>query len=173
MHDAPTPAATLGIRGSACADAAAAEIALDLAAPLLEGAARNPAINQSGVVYVVLMDPVLTPAVATFEQAILAECSYGLDRSRWDADYAGFARAKARLSWETGLDGHLVQALQPQRLKSGDTALWGSVALDGIVVAVSGCEAAWDEALSGTVAMLLRAQAKTAAARLAGQTQVA
>ena len=115
------------------------------------------------------MDPALGPGDATFEQAILAEASFGLDRARWDADYAAFARAKARLSWETGLDGHAVLALQPQRLRSGDTTLAGAVAIDGIVVAVSGCEPVYDEALSGSVALLLRAQAKKALQDCAGR----
>jgi hypothetical protein len=44
--------------------------------------------------------------------------------------------------------------------------LWGSVVLDGLVVAVSGAEPAYDEALSGLIAMLLRAEAKMARAAL-------
>jgi hypothetical protein len=171
MHDAPnrgSPNSTL--RGSACAGLRAAEAALDLAAPLLEAAAHNGAINQSGVVHVVIVDPALTPAAVPFEQAVLIETSFGLERTRWDADYAAFARAKARLSWQTGLDGSVVLTQQPHRLRRGDSLLAGAVALDGIVVAVSGCEALYDEALAGSVALLLRAEARKAVLALAGQT---
>ncbi|WP_051361705.1 hypothetical protein [Solimonas soli] len=172
MHDAPSDAPPAVARGSACADSRAAECAIDLAAPLLEAAACHTAINQSGVVHVVILDPALTPANATFEQAILLEASFGLDRARWDADYAGFARAKARLSWETGLDSQVVLTQQPQRLRRGDTLLGGAVVLDGIVVSISGCEAMYDEALAGSVALLLRAAARQTVMALGGRSAV-
>lgn len=158
--------------GSHLVDAAAAARAMLLAAPLLEALARNHGINQSGVLHVVVMDPAMSPRDAVFEQAILYEHSFGKNRADWDFDYAGAARAKARLSWTTGQDSHVVQALTPQRLRPGDTALWGSVVLDGIVVAASGCEAAYDEAAAGVVAMLLRAGAKTAIQAFSGKIVV-
>jgi hypothetical protein len=133
---------------------------------IFENVANDRCVNQSGVLHLVIMDPSISPADGTFEQAILHEESFGLDVSEWDADYAEFARAKARLSWRTGRESHLLQTAQPFRLVRGDTALWGSVVLDGLVVAVSGAEPAYDEALSGVVAMLLRAEAKMARAAL-------
>ena len=99
-------------------------------------------------------------------QAVGDEQGFGRPPSEWDADYAGFARAKARLSWQTGLDSHVVQVLQPHLLRRDDTALWGSVNLDGIVVGVSGNEAAYDEAFAGAVAMLARALSRQERARL-------
>lgn len=136
--------------------------ALEMARPMIEAATRDGRINGSGVFHVVVMDPARTPLNASFEEAILCEHTYGKQRAEWDADYAGFARAKARLSWLHGQDSFRLQTAQAHRLRPGDTALWGSVWLDGIVVAASGAEAEFDEAFSGAIAMLLRALAKEA-----------
>ncbi len=136
--------------------------ALEMAEPLLAAATRDTRINGSGVLHVVVMDPAHTPLNASFEEAILHEHTYGKQRPDWDADYAGFARAKARITWLHGQDSFRLQTLQPHLMRPGDTTLWGSVWLDGIVVAASGAEAEFDEAFSGTVAMLLRALAKEA-----------
>lgn len=141
--------------------------AVELALPMLRAAVADEAVNQSGVLYLVITDPLHGPqACDNFEDAIVYEQGIGRSPPEWDADYAGFARAKARLSWQTGLDSHVVQTLQPQLLREGDTALWGSVNLGGIVVGVSGNEAAYDEAFAGTVAMLARALVKQERARL-------
>lgn len=156
-------------RRSAFADLAAVRRAIEFVKPMLERAVVDKAVNQSQVLHVVVMDPAMSPRDSVFEESILAEVSFGLDRERWDADYAGFARAKARLSWETGCDTHSLQVLAPQRLRIGDSKLWGSVSLDGIVVAVSGCLAAYDEALAGSIALALRAEAKIAAAERLGR----
>lgn len=140
-------------------DAAARAVAMSL--PLIHEAMTRKEVGESGFLYIVVMDPAKTPAHAGFEEAILYEHAIG-DREKWDADYAGFARAKARIAWRTGLDSHLVQELRPQLLSGGDTVLWGSVALDGIVVGVSGAHPWYDEAFAGTIAMCLRALAKEA-----------
>jgi len=143
--------------------------AIEMSLPLIEQAMQHKEVGESGFHYIVVMDPLKTPANASFEEAILHEHAVG-DRDKWDADYAGFARAKARVAWRTGLDSHLVQELRPQLLAAGDTTLWGSIVLDGIVVGVSGANPWYDEAFAGTVAMCMRALAKAAAvqARSAG-----
>jgi hypothetical protein len=141
-------------------DRDAAHEALRLAAPLLERASGDASVGQSGVLYVVVMDPSRPPGSCEFEQAILAEQGFGKPRAEWDADYAGYARAKARLAWRTGRDSHAVRALSPHLLARDDTPLWGSVCVDGIAVGVSGAEPEFDEALSGAVAMCLRAVVK-------------
>lgn len=156
-------------RRSAFADIEAAQRAIEFVRPMLERAVADESVNQSKVLHIVVMDPAMSPRDSMFEESILIEASFGLDRERWDADYAGFARAKARLSWETGCDTHSLQMLAPQRLRTGDSKLWGSVALDGIVVAVSGCLAVYDEALAGSIALTLRAEAKIAAAERLGR----
>jgi hypothetical protein len=141
-------------------DREAAQEALRLAAPLLERAAGDASVGQSGVLYVVVMDPSRPAGSCEFEQAILAERGFGKPRADWDADYAGYARAKAKLAWRTGRDSHAVRALSPHLLRRDDTPLWGSVAIDGIVVGLSGAEPEFDEALAGAVALCLRAVVK-------------
>jgi hypothetical protein len=141
-------------------DRDAAHEALRLAAPLFERAVADAGVGRSGVLYVVVMDPARPAGSCEFEQAILAEQGFGKARAQWDADYAGYARAKARLAWRTGRDSHAVRALSPHLLRRDDTPLWGSVAIDGIAVGVSGAEPEFDEALSGVVALCLRAVVK-------------
>lgn len=144
---------------SALLNRATAEQAVALALPLLEQARGNRDISDSGFLHLVIMDPMRHPDQFSFEEAILYEYSVG-NRNDWDADYAAFAYAKTRLSWRTGLDSHTVQARYPHLLEAGDTLLWGSVCLDGIVVGASGAHPWYDEALAGVVALCLRAKVK-------------
>jgi hypothetical protein len=146
-------------QGSYFIDRHAAEKAIGMTMPLIEEAMKLKEVGESGFLYIVVMDPLRTPADSSFEEAILYEHAVG-DRAKWDADYAGFARAKALVAWRNGMDGHMVQELRPHLLCERDTVLWGSVVVDGITVAVSGANAWYDEAFAGTVAMFLRALAK-------------
>jgi hypothetical protein len=145
-------------------DRAAAERAVAMALPMIEAATGNRSAGDSGFFYLIVMKPGTSPATGAFEDAILYEHAVG-ERDRWDADYRAFALAKARVAWHTGMDSHLVQEQRPYLLQAGDTLLWGSVAMDGIVVAASGADPWYDEAFAGAVALLLKAQAKAAAAR--------
>jgi len=149
-------------------DRAAAEKAVALSLPMITEAMKHKEVGESGFLYIVVMDPLRTPANSSFEEAVLYEHAVG-DREKWDADYAGFARAKALVAWRTGMDGHLVQELRPHLLAAKDTVLWGSVVVDGIVVGVSGANAWYDEAFAGTVAMCLRALAKAGIAEARGK----
>ncbi|WP_414137514.1 hypothetical protein [Burkholderia cepacia] len=156
----PMPATSTDRRaGSAFANRQAAVAAVELLLPSLSAALQSDFVGDSGCLHIVIMDPALGPLEATFEDAILYEFSLP-DAKDWDADYRAYARAKARLSWETGRDGHVVQALEPYRLRAGDTNLWGGVALGGIVVGVSGAQPWFDEAFAGCIAHCLRALAK-------------
>lgn len=146
-------------QGSYLIDRQAAEKAVNMSLPLIHEAMKQKEVGESGFLYLVVMDPLRTPDNASFEEAILYEHSVG-EREKWDADYAGFAHAKARVAWRNGMDSHLVQELRPYLLGAGDTVLWGSIVLDGIVVSASGANAWYDEAFAGTVAMCLRAIAK-------------
>jgi hypothetical protein len=145
-------------------DRDAAERAVAMALPMIRTAIENRSAGESGFFYLVVMKPGSGPADSSFEDAILYEHAVG-ERERWDADYRGFALAKARIAWRTGIDSHIVQEQRPYLLEAGDTVLWGSVALDGIVVAASGADAWYDEAFAGAVALCLRAEAKAAIAR--------
>ncbi len=149
--------------GSFFGNEVVARRALRRALPGIESQVSDPQVCGSGFLHIVMMDPGLGPGDVDFEQAILAEHSVG-DRSRWDADYAAFARAKARLSWTCGLDGQAVQTRMPHRLREGDTLLWGAICLDGIVIGVSGAHPWYDEAFALAIAGWFRAEAKRAAA---------
>ncbi|GAA5236941.1 hypothetical protein FOZ76_18080 [Verticiella sediminum] len=155
LSQAPQPAApVVGL-----ADPHAAREAVEMALPLMERAIQDVRVGQSGFLYIVVMNPLACPQQHAFEAAILYEHALG-DQGAWDADYAGFARAKALVHWRTGMDSHAVQTRAPHLLAPGDTTLWGSAELDGIVVAVSGANAWYDEAFAGIVAHCLRAVAR-------------
>lgn len=141
-------------------DRATAERAVELSMPMIHAAMENRIAGESGFLYVVIMKPGSSPLTSSFEESILYENNVFGDRQKWDADYGEFARAKARIAWRTGMDSHRVQEFYPHLLGKGDTVLWGSVVLDGIVVSASGADPWFDEAFSGAVAMCLRALAK-------------
>jgi hypothetical protein len=145
--------------GSYFGDEAAAREAVAMALPMIEQALCSTDVSGTGFLCIVVLDPGLTPANARFEEAVLLEHAIG-DPARWDADYAAFARAKARLSWQHGSDTQAVQSSVPHRLRTGDTLLCGGVCLDGIVVGVSGAFPWYDEAFAVAVAANLRAIAK-------------
>jgi hypothetical protein len=148
-------------------DEEAARAAIDLALPTIERAMSDRSAGDSGCLHIVVLQPLASPVSARFEEAILYE--HSINRPNWDADYARFARAKAQLSWRTAMDSHAVQALRPHLVAPGDTLLWGSVYLDGLVVAVSGMQPWFDEALAGVIACCLRAVAKARARAAAGE----
>jgi hypothetical protein len=129
---------------------------------MLEAAIKDPRVCESGFLFVVIMDPGLTPDVCAFGQAILHEHAVG-DRTQWDADYAAFARDKARVCWRTQRNGHTVRQLMPHLLHPSDSGLWGGVCIEGIVVGVSGASAWYDEAFAAAIAHGLKAVAKSRA----------
>lgn len=133
--------------------------ALQRVLPMLEVAVHDRTVCGAGFMHVVVMDPGKPPGSCDFEEAILLEHELG-DTARRDADYTGFARAKARLSWHTGLDGTTVQTHHPHRLRPGDTMLTGGICLDGIVVGVSGAFPWFDEAFGVAIAAQIRAACK-------------
>jgi hypothetical protein len=157
-----------GPRGSHFADADAARRAIEMALPMIECAMQDSEVCGSGFLYIVVMDPGLTPRDADFADAVLVEHALG-DRTQWDADYAGFARAKARLSWLHERGSHEVQASRTQVLRRGDSVLWGSAYLDGIVVGVSGAHPWFDEAFALAIAANLRAISKSRHAQAVAQ----
>ena len=126
--------------------------------PLFERAVNTQDFGDSGCAHVVVMDPYARPGSIAFTEAILCEESF--NRECWDADYAMYARAKARLAWRTGRDTYGLATSAPHLLESGDTVLGGGVCVDGIVVGVSGMYAWYDEALAASVAWFLRATIK-------------
>ena len=93
--------------------------AVACARPLFDRAVQTQDFGESGAAHVVVMRPGSTPRESRFEDAILYEESFG-DVPRWDADYAGFARAKALLAWTTQRDS------QQARDAAILTLLWGA-----------------------------------------------
>lgn len=106
----PQPEAGATHAGSHYVTQETAKKAVAMAAPLIDASLGDRNIVGSGFLYLVVMDPGLPPGFADFEAAILHEQAFGA-RERWDADYAAFARAKARLSWTFGMDSHRLQTV--------------------------------------------------------------
>jgi hypothetical protein len=142
--------------GSYYLDRTTAGQAVEQVLPFISRAVVDYGVGDGGFLHIVIMNPGLLPHETSFENAILYEYSVG-DRTAWDADYQRFARAKARIAWSTGQDSRLVQMLRPHLLSRGDTTLWGSAVLDGIVVATSGAQPWYDEAFAGMLAYWLKA----------------
>lgn len=134
---------------------ALARAAVDALAPAVLAQLAQPEVSGLGVLHLVVLDPSAEP---DGPPCVLHEQSLG-DRSRWDVDYADYARRKAALSWRHRMDSRRLQLLSPHRLHAEDPLLWGSVWADGLVVAASGAFPIWDECFSAMVAAQLRARA--------------
>lgn len=147
------------VRAAAYADREAAARAVAMVMPMIVAAMADPRVGESGFLHIVVMDPGARPGVDAPEDAILYEESVG-DRAAWDADYAAYARAKAGISWRTGLDSHTVCETRPHLLRPADGTVWGSVVVDGIVVGVSGANPWFDEAFAGAIAYAFKAECK-------------
>lgn len=148
-------------------DRESAARAVRLAMPMIAAAMDSHEAGDSGFLHVVVMNPLAPPGETSFEDAILYEHSVG-DADRWDADYAAYARGKARMCWRSGRDGHEVCDLEPHRMAAGELPLWGGVIVDGVAVGVSGCFPWFDEAFAGAIARIFIACAKEARFSAAG-----
>jgi hypothetical protein len=164
MPPVVSPFVAAPVFGSHFANAGAACLAIEQALPTITHAMRDPEVCGSGFLFIVVMDPGILPGECRFEDAILVEHAIG-DRTKWDADYAAFARAKAAVCWRHGQDGQRLQYGLAHKLREGDSLLSGAVCLDGITVGVSGAEAWWDEAFATSIAANLRAIARGAHAQ--------
>lgn len=65
--------------------------------------------------------------------------------------YEKIAVAKAEVSWKTGLPSRKVQQDAPFLYEMGMTKWGGSVIENGLIVAFSGVQAVFDEAIAGTM----------------------
>jgi len=156
---------------SALVDRKLAVRAVGMALPLIEAAMADPELNDNRFLYLVVMDPAVRPRQCTgdaaFQQAILYEHSVG-DSTQWDADYATFARAKARAGWISGCDAYADQSAQPYLLQADDFKLLRGNSLDHIVVGVSGMRPCYDEAIASVIAACMKALALDGAQRRKG-----
>jgi len=138
--------------------------ALDALTPCFEAVLRDDAVSAEHALHLVIMDPALARDRAPFEAAILAERSVG-DPARWQADYAHYARAKARLAWREGIDGRTVVEDMPARLRTGDLVVEGAVCRHGWIVAASGAQPWYDAAFAVMTIELMHADLRDAVAR--------
>ena len=99
------------------------------------------------------MDPAQPYVPKTFEQAVLFEQAFG-DKDDWDHDYMGIALAKARLTRKYELPTQILIERRPYLLKAHDVRWFGSAFKDGIVVAASGVQPWFDQAISEMVASM-------------------
>ncbi len=157
--------------GVALVDAALARQAIALAEPALKALLATPGVSGERVLHIVVIDPCSTPG-ADGEPRVLLEHSIG-NSAEWGADYAGFARAKARLAWRLRCDSQHVQDELPHLLASGDTLLGGAIVRKGLVIGASGAHPWYDAACAGIVAELIFALAQQRARDMRSQGALA
>ena len=133
----------------------AVERGLDAIAPLLERMLADPAVSAEHAMHVVVMNPGSDPRTP-FDDAILAERSFG-DAARWEADYAGYARAKTRLAWREQTSLRTLFAEHPERLRDGDIRVEGAVKHGRWIVGASGAQPWYDHATATIVIALFEA----------------
>jgi hypothetical protein len=154
-------AGTEGPVAGAFFDRDTAARAVRLALPMIISAMDSREAGDSGFLHIVVMNPLMPSGEAVFEDAILYEHSLG-DPDRWDADYAAYARGKARMSWRSQQNGQAICDLAPHCMAAGEQPLWGGMVVSGVVVGVSGCFPWFDEAFAGAIAHVFIACAKEA-----------
>ena len=143
--------------------AAMVERSLDALAPLVARLVSDPAISAEAAMHVVVMDPHADPRTDRFETAILVERSFG-DPTRWNADYAWYARAKAQVSYREQASLRTLLRDHPERLRDDDIRVEGAVCDAGWTVAASGAQAWYDHAIATVeIALLDAAQAQAEA----------
>jgi hypothetical protein len=134
--------------------------ALDALEPAVLRIVADEAASFEHALHVVVMNPA-APAHAAFDDAILAERSFG-EPARWQADYAHYARAKARVAWREGATTSRLVEDAPARLQAGDLVVGGAVCRHGLVVAASGAQPWYDEACAAMVVELVNAHLRDA-----------
>jgi hypothetical protein len=137
--------------------------ALDALAPCIAAMIADEAVSGEHAMHIVVMDPAARGNRVPFESAILAERSVG-DRAAWKADYAHYARAKARLAWREGASTADIVDDAPARLVRGDLVVEGAVCRHGWIVAASGAHPWYDTAFATMAIELVNATLRHAVA---------
>lgn len=137
--------------------------ALEALEQCFETTLRDEAVSAEHALHVVVMDPASARERVPFESAILLERSVG-DPARWQADYAHYARAKARLAWREGVDSGALVEGAPARLRTGDLLVEGAVCRHGWIVAASGAQPWYDAAFAAMTIELMHADLRHAVA---------
>lgn len=114
--------------------------------PSILDAMQHGHVNRSDL-HVVVLNPNVQYTEGV-DLPILFEQSIG-DRPKWEKwdgkSFDDFARAKAAMSWRTGKSSREVVLTTPQLLIPGDTSLWGSAVVDGVICGISGVQPYFDE----------------------------
>jgi hypothetical protein len=132
------------------------EHVFDVLAPMLEPLLADKAVSGESAMHVVVMDPTADPRTTSFDDAVLAERSFG-DPDRWEADYAWYARAKTRLAWREQMTLRTLYAEHSERLQPDDIRVEGAVRDGEWVVGASGAQAWYDHAIATTTIALIEA----------------
>lgn len=105
-------------------------------------AAANSGITNKLAGTIVVLDPL--------NGEVLFTAHVDDDNPKWDL-YEQIAIAKARTTWETGLNSHDVQQNAPHLYRPGMTKWGGAVIENKLVVAFSGVQAVHDAAIASTM----------------------
>lgn len=138
--------------------------ALDALSGCYEAVLRDERVSAEHALHVVVMDPESAREGVPFEAAILVERSIG-EPSRWQADYAHYARAKARLAWRERATTRDIVDTMPVRLRQGDLVVEGAVCRHGLIVAASGAQPWYDAAFAAMAIELVNAHLRDAVAQ--------
>jgi hypothetical protein len=124
------------------------QVAWDMILPAVERAAEQH-VTDAYRGTVVVLDPTAPYSPGAAPLPVIFEASL---HGQASAIYREFATAKAAVSWRTGLSSRDVQQTSPHLYRRGDIKWGGSVVRDGLVVAFSGVQSAFDEMISGWMA---------------------
>ncbi len=141
--------------------------------PGIQLAMENENVNRKHLHVVVLRPGV--PYMKGEELPILFEYSVGnpADWEEWDnKTFDDFARAKAMISWRTGLPSREVVLTKPHLLISGDTLLWGSAVVGGVISAVSGVQPFFDEMFATMTSAVMIGEASYFADQMSQQASI-
>ena len=128
-------------------DKSIADLALDMASPMIDGLIEFEVINRGELCVIVgIRDQ-------NGQLDVLSTKRVG-DRQDWQEDYEKIAYFKARKMAETGLNSREAVLLHPALTSSGDGIHWGGVTRDNVIVACSGVQPYFDEAISQAVLSL-------------------
>jgi hypothetical protein len=133
----------------------AVDRSLDALAPFLARLLADRSVSGESAMYIVVMDPDAAQGSA-FEDAILRERGFG-DVATWQADYASYARAKARVSWREATSLRTLLREHPQRLRRDDIRIEGAVHAGRWTVGASGAQPHYDHAVASIAAALFDA----------------
>ena len=113
-------------------------------------------------VHIVILDPRKQYAPGV-DLPVLFEGTIGEQDSKvWERPFDEIARAKARVCWRTGMSSRTVGECAPYLYEPGDTKFPGGVVCDKLIVAVSGLEWQFDEAVAHSVIGLFWAGVRAA-----------